>query len=113
MSVQKVKEIISQRGWCKGSMEKTDGSVCLLGAARAAHVQEERNPGWHYSPAITALSKVIQEQYPERVTGATEEPIPGIPWVGDYDHVWIFNDHADTTYEDIERVLEKAAVEES
>jgi hypothetical protein len=54
------------------------------------------------------IMRVIAEQYPERCT-----PIPmGLHWnMPNLAHIPTFNDHPFTTFEDVERVLEKAAVE--
>lgn len=112
MSAQKIKEVLDKRGWCKGSMELEDGKVCLLGAARAASITEHGHPLWHGNSTIDRLNKVILEQYPDR-THYDESDLNNDIGPYSYDNLWIFNDHEETTYEDVQRVLEKAAVEES
>jgi len=61
---------------------------CILG-----HVQGD----YELTPAVLVLSDIGREQYPERC-GAT---IPSVA-------IAFFNDHPDTTWEDVERVMEKA-----
>jgi galactitol-specific phosphotransferase system IIB component len=81
---------LSRRGWVKGYIEDAQGRVCLLGALS------------HCSGGIgasTIVEKVIVEQYPERYDAAVY-----------MNHVARFNDHPDTTLEDVVMVMEKAAL---
>jgi hypothetical protein len=75
---------------------------CLVGAyGKVMHddagYYANRNPRGEY---FRRLAGIIAEQYPERVI---EEPRPCLSNV-----VTSFNDHPDTTFEDIRIVLEKA-----
>lgn len=93
-------------GWCKGHLTDDDGRVCLtaaiglgIGCTDAAIYSTAR-----WSPPGRVVMGVIAEQYPERLVG----------YIGAHDHVWTkgslpgFNDHRDTTKDDVIAVLEKA-----
>lgn len=80
-------------GWTKGASMNSRGEMCIGGACETGEVG--------FSPAIQAIATVIRDQFPERVRDAIN-PSMGI--------VVRFNDHPDTTFADVERVLEKAAV---
>ncbi len=75
--------------WIKGA-ERTDAGWCLYGALVEAR----------YSTfgELNFLCEVAREQYPDRMNR------PGIPTISQ------FNDHEDTTWPDIELVLEKTAL---
>lgn len=51
-------------------------------------------------PEVQVLASVIGEHYPDRVN---EQLFPDSV-------VWLFNDHADTTVDEVRMVLEKAAI---
>lgn len=48
------------------------------------------------------LAEIIKANYPERVGDSTNAPAPYV--------IMRFNDHADTTFGDVERMFEKAEV---
>lgn len=95
-------EVLARRGWAQGSFTDETGRHCVQGALYEAHGCQPRRHGYlsHTStdPGLAADVRLVNEtiatEYPERV-GA----------VG----VSRFNDHPDTTIDDVVRVLEKSA----
>lgn len=84
---EKVLDRLREKGWCKGGFDGPDGSHCIVGAFR----------GFLSMARLQSLEGILREQYPDRIAGRLC-PIPN------------FNDHPDTTFADVERVLEKAAI---
>lgn len=84
---EKVLDRLREKGWMKGRFGGGDGPNCLLGAKIVV------SPNEGYSE----LELTIREHYPDRRLSCR-----GI--------VSGFNDHPATTFADVERVLEKAAV---
>lgn len=83
---RKAIEVLAERGWTKGTLEDANG-VCIIGACLHAYRFFELSP----------IRDVVEEQYPERVKRPGFSPVAA------------FNDHPDTTLEDVILVLEKAA----
>ncbi len=82
------------RRWHKGNLYGPGDSACLVGAATIVSVHDALWP---------LLQKVIVEQYGDRVEG----------WADQIGHpAAMFNDHPDTAWPDVERVLEKTALAE-
>ena len=95
-------EILARRGWAQGSFTDDVGRHCIQGALYEAHCidPDVYERVWRpLTPPLLAdmglVNEVIEAEYPERY-GA----------VG----VSRFNDHPETTVDDVVRVLEKAAV---
>lgn len=95
-------EVLAKRGWAKDAFTDEGGRHCLQGALYEAHLlapPAEKQLGTpiteELATDIRLVNEVIEAQYPERVGG-----------VG----VSRFNDHPETTIDDVLRVLEKAAV---
>lgn len=87
-----IHELKKPNGWIKDSLgfpEDPDGPVCLLGAFARVSSRSE---------GLTTLNKVIGEQFPERLPQPT----------GWYSVVPTFNDHPDTTLDDVILCCEKA-----
>lgn len=92
-------QLLASRGWTQGNFTDERGSHCLQGALHEAYGCTPRKPG----EAVTAdladdirlVNEVIAAEYPDRF-GA----------VG----ISRFNDHPETTVDDIVRVLEKSAL---
>lgn len=80
---------LRSHGWCKQDFGDAEGPNCIAGAA---HEVEAEDYFQH------TLVWVIDEQYPGRMEAGPHSNVPN------------FNDHPDTTFADVERVLEKAAV---
>lgn len=82
-------DLLRRDGWCKGTAGLPDMPKCIIGAAMCAgaDVHDQR-----------ALDEVACEQYTDRLNHERLRPAAA------------FNDHPDTTFEDVERVLEKAAI---
>ena len=80
------------RLWCKGALVDGKGGACLLGSMTGASPDNLRR-------LTRCLTVVIVEQYPDRLRGLDqdEEVVPA------------FNDHLDTTWADVDSVLDKAA----
>ena len=83
---------LREKGWMKGSFGPTHGPNCLVGASQNVPL-----PGIGWERLCDRVDMVVKEQYPERRKGSLAT-VPN------------FNDHPDTTFSDVERVLEKAAV---
>lgn len=92
------------RLWQKGSIGLVhieSGSVCLAGAAQSAIVHRYVPHGFvewggywlNYANAMCVLKEVVTEQFGDRAGGSVAN----------------FNDHPDTTWADIELVLDKCA----
>lgn len=83
--------VLAERGWCKRAFEDDAGRVCLGGAVN--HTESVNVVGvidW-----VNNLRSVIAEQFSDRtLTGG----------------LFAFNDHSDTTIDDVILVLEKAAI---
>jgi hypothetical protein len=96
------------RKWTKGAYHSYDydnydydndrpvDRYCLMGAIGSTNgtkFDHAHQQAW-YDDAEYMLCDVIREQFPERIYDAVEQ----------------FNDHESTTWSEVERVLEKAAV---
>jgi hypothetical protein len=92
-------EIIRVRGHCKGRLEDDEGRVCLAGALLVARHESAKmtNQPWpvEFGDVDPVLTAVTREQFPDRSLG-----------IGAY---VTFNNHPDTTPEEVIGVLEKAA----
>lgn len=92
-------ELLASRGWTQGRFTGDGGAHCLQGALYAAHGCTPRRPGevvaGDLSADIRLVNETIAAEYPDRF-GA----------VG----ISRFNDHPDTTVDDVVRVLEKSAL---
>lgn len=94
-------EVLARRGWTKETFTDDDGRHCLQGALYEAHgVTVTTCSSVRLALAgpmaddMRLVNEVVRDQYPERF-GAV-----GASW---------FNDHPETTVDDVVRVLEKAA----
>ena len=85
---RKIKEVIHERGWIKGGRQDEEGHVCLVGAAVHLGLSGHR---FEHDPLLLSI---IHEQFPDR----RSDWIPG------------FNDWSSTTLDDINMILDKAAV---
>jgi hypothetical protein len=90
-------EVLRARGHCKNVLRDEEGRVCLVGALCA--VTGYRHATWmDFGPAVRA---VVREQFPDRVS---PESHPDLFW-----EAVQFNNHPDTTADEVIAVLEKAA----
>lgn len=87
---EKVLDRLREKGWMQGRFGGPNGPNCIYGAAGNVGVSND----------IEAVLDVIETQFPDRMKDKASYHHPG-------PH---FNDHPDTTFTDVERVLEKAAV---
>lgn len=101
-TIRQALEILARRGWTKDAFTDETGRHCLQGALYEAHgvdcsgdTQRGRPLSEQLAADLRVVNEVISEQYPERRGG-----------VG----VSRFNDHPETTIDDVVTVLEKAAV---
>jgi hypothetical protein len=84
-------------GWCKGTTVNDLGQKCLVGAlTETPDLQYLRNSDLSYE-VLGALTQVVKAQYPGRESALGSRVV----------NLTCFNDHADTIWEDVERVLEK------
>jgi len=82
------------RAWCKNVDRDGQGRMCIVGAIGSLGLDQE---GYQATRAV--LEGVIAEQYPYR----------GIHTIHGTVMVSVFNDHPDTTWADVDVVLDKAA----
>ncbi len=101
-TIQEAIRVLSRKGWAKDTFTDGTGRHCLQGALYEAHgvcPLDSRNVGRAVTGELAAdvrlVNEVIRDQFPERV-GA----------VG----ISRFNDHPETTLDDVIRVMEKAAI---
>jgi hypothetical protein len=96
--------VLAERGHCKRYLEDEKGRVCLWGAVGvAAHGNTHQIcSGNEWQPF---LDSVAEEQYPERVSDQTVET-----WSFYVPSSTNFNNHPDTTVDEVVRVMEKAAI---
>jgi hypothetical protein len=104
-----------RKAWCKGrlgAVGEPEGPVCARGAIlrqmggpdRLFLPAEERDK---VSRADAVLAKVIREQFPERICDAPKRIRDEVT---DAFTVVIFNNHPETTAEEVATMMEKAAV---
>lgn len=98
--------MITAENWNKGSATQNwgEGKTCLLGwksialhgTVAKAYIDDEYN---------SKIASIISEQFPERINNKVK---------GENEYtITHFNDHDDTTLDDIRLVLEKADSDES
>lgn len=83
------------QGWTKGTLDNGSGSYCLVGACY--EIEAFYNGAFTTFDVVVPIEAVVLEQYPDRVRGMMAPVVN-------------FNDHPDTTWADVDRVLDKAAV---
>lgn len=88
-------DVLRRDGWCKGSFHDMTGAYCIRGAGHQCRITSGH-------PYLLAVGEVAREQFPERIPAdlATDRFTSN--------DVVRFNDHPDTTFADVEAVLEKA-----
>ncbi len=101
-TIREAIRVLSRAGWAKDNFTDEAGRHCLQGALYEAHgicpahTRDVRRPvHGELAADVRLVNEVIRDQFPERVGG-----------VG----ISRFNDHPETTVEDVIRVMEKAAV---
>ncbi len=101
-TIREAIRVLSRTGWTKDAFTDDSGRHCLQGALYEAYglcALDSRGVGVRLSRELAEdvrlVNDVIEAQFPERFGG-----------IG----VSRFNDHPDTTIEDVVRVMEKAAV---
>lgn len=104
---EKAIEVLKEDGWTKGNLgaeRRNDGTLgpkpgvahCILGALQASYENTQE---------VHVLADLIEEQYPDFVSR--------FPTTADYDPehlVYIWNDMDDRRQEEVEALLEKAAL---
>lgn len=86
---EKVLDRLREKGWRREKYGAPEGPNCIAGAALQIGVL---NHGyWRDHPTAQLLESIVISEYR-------------------FDCIPDFNDHPDTTFSDVERVLEKAAV---
>lgn len=90
--LRKALDVLRERGWAQGNKPYSADEVCaatsFMGLAHNA------------MPAVRLLAAIMHEHWPERLEGQA-----GYSAVSD---VACWNDHPDTTQDDVERAFEKA-----
>ncbi|MEO6120535.1 MAG: hypothetical protein ABIW46_00485 [Acidimicrobiales bacterium] len=104
--VNKIREaigVLANRGWTKNAFTDSDGRHCLQGALYEAygvtscdrpHHRQLKMAG-ELAADMRLVNDIIAGEYPDRFGGVGASR---------------FNDHPETTVDDVVRVLEKAAV---
>lgn len=89
-----VAERLEQRGWLQGTSGPEEGPNCLMAANRLTNGKDQDQ----IRKFVNDVRPIIVEQFPERVAfecfGVAQ-----------------FNDHPNTTFEDVILVLDKAALQ--
>lgn len=80
---------LREKGWQKGDFGPSEGPNCIYGAITAVEV--------NFHAVDASVVKIVGEQFSDRTLLKEHKGVA-------------FNDHPDTTFTDVERVLEKAAV---
>lgn len=93
----KALDILRERGMIKGHLENENG-VCAIGALRLAMTDPPPHPVIIPPSITTQLGKIAGELFPGR--SSVKNSVIG------------FNDHPDTTQEDLELVFEKTAIKQ-
>lgn len=96
-------EVLARRGWTKDSFTDTDGRHCMQGALYEAHGVNMIACSSPVRLAVEGdlasdmalLNAIVQSEYPDRFGAVGTSR---------------FNDHPETTIDDVVRVMEKAAV---
>ena len=87
----KVRDLLCDESkWCKGAYRCYD-RMCLMGALREAYKNSDK------FGRLLLLRKVILRQFPQRLDASN--PV-----------IIVFNDHPETTFADVRKVLELADV---
>ncbi|HSH62396.1 MAG TPA: hypothetical protein VK988_22650 [Acidimicrobiales bacterium] len=101
-TIREALRVLSRAGWTKDAFSDESGRHCLQGALYESYGLrpfDGRNVGQpltaEMADDVRLVNEVIEAEFPERTGG-----------VG----VSRFNDHPQTTLEDVVRVMEKAAV---
>lgn len=89
--------------WCQGRLEDNQGNMCVMGhlnrsIAGLDYYSDFSRSHREYCKTYAVIKEVGREQFPERWTKAMDMSLT------------IFNDHPDTTEEDVILVMEKAAI---
>ncbi len=103
---RKAIEQLRTRGHCKGMLSNPRWEVCALGALYSAlygvPVYGHQDVEETHPEVMQRLHRIVEEQYPDRLAGVSDDG---------YSILSAFNDHPDTTTEDVERVFTKSAIE--
>lgn len=96
-------DLLKEHGWTKGTCQNVRGQLCVGGAIAVA---VGHHPGlWQgveFTSAMDMVGEVAHEQYPER-SHLYPVQVPN-NWAVS------FNNHPETTEEELFRVCEKAAI---
>jgi hypothetical protein len=88
--------------WIKGTLDDDDGNVCSLGALQVV-TGGLTSPDYYAS--AERLSKIVVDGYPDRLTYDDDDEQMGLHPVAQ------FNDHPDTTEEDVLLAFKQASYE--
>lgn len=91
---EKTKIYLQEHGWNKDILVNAEHEVCLWGAITMIRRASSALP--------ETLKDIIAEQFPERSHIDNDCPVSHF--------IMEFNDHADTTYTDVNTILDKASM---
>jgi len=99
-------DYLRENGWWKGNMFGPVNKVCILGAYKCVSQYSSYRIANQslLKEELSELFDVVADNFYERATTDSNGGFDDRPWVP-----W-FNDHKDTTFADVEFVLEKAAI---
>ena len=89
-------DLLVERGWIKGQAEDNEGHLCMIGAMMHALNGALSRAGMYWSQQLDIPTRIIAEQFPDRTRTTSLSPTSH------------FNDHPDTTLEDVLLVLDKS-----
>jgi hypothetical protein len=79
----------TENQWCQGGLSDEQNRLCIIGRICSVTTFKEQGPTCHF------LNKIASQMFPDRTRIGYAFPV---------------NDHPDTTFQDIQSILEKCAV---
>jgi hypothetical protein len=108
--IEKAVEVLREKGWCKGSLQNVKGQHCAQGALGVAICGDSHAVYANFELESGLVADVIREQYPDinatKIKSSYLYFESGKPW----ETVVYFNNVVCKSQEEMERVLEKAAI---
>jgi hypothetical protein len=105
-AAEQIYDVLNTSGWCQGFTRKSTGEHCIMGAVGVLEnsllqLLAGTSPSPVYEEFVASCASVIHEQYPDRIGNSSVIPAVSA--------IVLFNDHPDTTFDDVRVVLEKVA----
>lgn len=87
--------LLREKGWCKGALSDDEGRHCIMGAGFRVH-------GIELAPHRPITKECLEDEHAIREVLLAQHGTR---------HIAVFNDDPATTFEMVEAILEKAALE--